>query len=127
MTWLIYDYESHINFTIQPCSSTTVFPRSLKGHSHFLISISLLTKSFFLHLYSPLLSQSINTNEVLPLLPVCVRPYNDRHKSIFMSNGSSLLQNIISGTKHLQRNPNNFSFLQHIHYIKSLTIISITT
>ena len=48
------------------------FPRSLKGQPHCLLPVSLLTNSLFLHLYRPLLSHPINTNELLPLLPVFV-------------------------------------------------------
>jgi len=45
----------------------------LRRHlSFYFPNICLLTNSFFLHLYSSLLSQPINTNEVLPLLPICV-------------------------------------------------------
>ena len=58
---------------------------------------------------------------------VYVRPYNHRHKSVFMSNRSNPPQNILSAVKHLQSNPDNFSFLQHIHFIKSLTIMNIIT
>ncbi|KAL5189085.1 hypothetical protein HKD37_05G014385 [Glycine soja] len=51
----IHDYESH--------RSTS---------PHFLLPVSFLTNSLFLHLYVPLLSHPINTNELLPLLPVSV-------------------------------------------------------
>ena len=68
-SWL---WIPHINFTIQPCPLTTGLPWSLKGHPHILVPVSLLTNSFFLHLYSALISQPINTNEILPLLPAFV-------------------------------------------------------
>jgi len=68
-SWLWFP---HINFTIQPCPLTIGFPWNLEGHPHFLLPVSLLTKSFFLDLYWPLLSQPINTNEVLSLIPVFV-------------------------------------------------------
>ena len=68
-SWL---WLPHINFIIQPYPPTTSFPRNLKGHPHFLLPISLLTKPFFLDLYRPLLSQTINTNEVLPFMPMFV-------------------------------------------------------
>ena len=68
-SWL---WIPQINFTIQPFPPCTSFPRSLKEQPHFLLPMSLQTNSFFLHLYWPLLSQAINTKEVLPLLPVCV-------------------------------------------------------
>ena len=60
----------HINFTIHHSSPTIDFARNLNGHPHFLLPVTVHTKSFFLTLYFPLLSQPIKTNKVLPLFPV---------------------------------------------------------
>ena len=64
---ILWLWIPQINFTIHPSPLKTSFARNLNGHPHFLLSVHLLTKSFFLGLYSPLLSQAINKNETLPL------------------------------------------------------------
>jgi len=69
ISWL---WTPQINFTIHPSHPKTDFARNLNGHPLFLLSVHVLIKSFFLGLYSPLLSQAINRNEALPLTPVLV-------------------------------------------------------
>ena len=85
------------------------FPTKLEGTPTF-PTLNISSNKIFLpkpdhsfhkqHKWSP----SSNTS-------VCVRYYNHlhRHESVFMSNWSSPLQSIISGSKHLQRNPDKFS------------------
>jgi len=58
---------------------------------------------------------------------VCVWPHNHHNKSNFISNWSSPLQNIISGSKHLQCNPHKFSLQRDIHFINLITINHIIT
>ena len=62
----------HINFIIHHSPPITGFTRSLKGHPHFVLPVSVRTKSFFLAIYWSLISQPIKTNQVLPLNSVFV-------------------------------------------------------
>ena len=68
-TWL---WVPHINFTIHPSPPNTGFTHSLKGQPHFLLLVTIRTKSFFYDPYFQLLSQPIKTNKVISLFPVFV-------------------------------------------------------